>query len=61
MTIDIQISDRQRKAVEKIARLRKYFGKERPEIYEWTTADESIDFAGMTDEQVASYLEANRD
>src|SRR5260370_25576543 len=51
------MSRRQRKAVEKTERLRKYFGEDSPRINEWTPSDEGLDFATMSDEDVARYLE----
>jgi hypothetical protein len=54
----VDISPTQQKRVNKIARLRQYFqGVDSPEIYEWTPAtDEQLDFAQMTDDQIAAYL-----
>jgi hypothetical protein len=53
----VDISPRQRKAVEKIKRLREYFsGQDSPLIYEWTPSDEELDFATMSDEDIAQYL-----
>jgi len=51
------ISPNQRKRVEKIGRLLKYFSEDSPRIYEWTPTDEELDFATMSDEGVAQYLE----
>ena len=47
----------QRKRAEKIERLRTYFNEYSPRTYEWTTSDEELDFANMSDEDVARYLE----
>ena len=41
----LTISATQQKRTEKMERFRKYFGPERPEIYEWTTTDENLDFS----------------
>jgi hypothetical protein len=50
----------QRNRVEKIARLRKFFGPDdRPEIYEWGIADLKINFTRMSDREVVDYLKAN--
>lgn len=50
------MSLRQTKSVEKIKRLREYFREDSPEIYEWTPSDETLDFATMSDDDVAEYL-----
>ena len=50
------ISPRQRNMAEKIERLRKYFSEDSPRIYEWTPSDEALDFANMSDQDVAEYL-----
>ncbi|HEY3987827.1 MAG TPA: hypothetical protein VGM02_00920 [Acidobacteriaceae bacterium] len=55
----LTISATQQKRTEKIERFRRYFGTERPEIYEWTTTDESLDFSTMSDDEVAEYLKKN--
>lgn len=53
----MDMSPRQRKAAEKIKRLREYFsGQDSPLIYEWTPSDEELDFVTMSDEDVAEYL-----
>jgi hypothetical protein len=57
--MDVEMSSRQRKTVEKIERLRAYFKSDRPEIYEWSVEDEAIDFVGMSDQGVTDYLAKN--
>jgi hypothetical protein len=52
----VEISETQRKRVAKVERLRKYFGTDRPEIYEWTPMDEKLEFATMSDVDLAKYL-----
>jgi len=53
----VEISDTQQKRVDKIERLRRYFGSDRAEIYEWDPKlDEQLDFKAMTDEEVTKYL-----
>lgn len=55
-TLEISISKAQEKRVEKIARLREYFKADTPEIYEWSSSDEQLDFALMADPEIAAYL-----
>jgi len=54
----VEISPTQQKRVDKIARLRQYFGQgeDRPEIYGWDTTDDSIDFKAMSDKEIGEYL-----
>lgn len=55
--MDAVTSPTQRKRLEKIARLRKYFGNVySPRIYEWEITDEPLDFARMNDGEIAAYL-----
>lgn len=54
------MSETQKKRVEKIERLRRYFKTDRPEIYEWDVTDEMIDFKSMSDSEVSEYLERNK-
>jgi hypothetical protein len=56
--VGIEISSSQQKRVEKIARLREYFGNDCPEIYEWSVEDERLDFKLMSDYEVSEYLKA---
>jgi len=58
--MDVGMSSRQRKSLEKAERLRDYFKSDRPEIYEWVVEDEAIDFASMSDQDVAAYLAKSR-
>ena len=51
------ISPSQKRRREKIARLQKYFHEYRPRTYEWTPTDDGLDFASMSDEDVARYLD----
>ena len=44
----VEMSNSQRKRIEKIKRLRLFFGADdRVEIHEWSIADENLDFSGM--------------
>jgi hypothetical protein len=56
----VDMSPTQRKRIEKIERLRRYFKSEdRPESYEWSAGkDENLDFSSMTDDEVTAYLNA---
>jgi hypothetical protein len=56
----LTISATQQKRTEKMERFRKYFGTERPEISEWTTTDENLDFSAMSDDDIAEYLKKTR-
>jgi hypothetical protein len=54
------MSPTQRKRLEKISRLRRYFSEDDPRVYEWSPAmDETLDFASMSDGDVEQYLRAN--
>ena len=50
------MSPGQGKRLEKMARLRKYFSEDSPQIHEWKPSDEKLDFAAMSDEDVTLYL-----
>jgi hypothetical protein len=53
----MDISQTQQKGVAKIARLREFFAPEdRPEIYEWSIADEKLEFQLMTNQEVEEYI-----
>jgi hypothetical protein len=53
----VEMSVTQRKRLEKIERLKEYFGHDWPEIYVWHPAvDEALDFKAMSDKEVAKYL-----
>ncbi len=53
----VEPSATQRKRAEKVERLRRFFGADnRVEIYEWSPADENLDFSGMSDEAIEEYL-----
>ena len=54
--MEVEISETQRKRASKVERLRKYFGSDLPEIYEWTPMDEKLEFATMSDDDLAKYL-----
>jgi hypothetical protein len=55
--MSIDISENQQKRVAKVARLREYFaGEDRPEIYEWSIADEKFTFQLMTNQEIEQYL-----
>jgi hypothetical protein len=56
----LTISATQQKRTEKTKRFLKYFGTERPEIHEWTTTDENLDFSAMSDDDIAEYLKETR-
>lgn len=57
--MQVEMSVTQRKRVEKIERLRLYFGTDRPEIYEWNPAvDEALDFKPMTDAEITEHLKS---
>ena len=53
----VEMSATQRKRVEKIERLRRFFRADnRLEIHEWSVADEKLKFSGMSDSAVEEYL-----
>jgi hypothetical protein len=53
----LEISATQQKRVDKIERLRLYFGTDRPEIYTWACeTDELLDYSTMSDEEVAKHV-----
>lgn len=54
--MSLDISATQKKRVERIERLRSYFGEEKPEIYEERPSDAELDFTNMSDGEVAEYL-----
>lgn len=56
--MDAVTSPTQRKRLLKIERLRRYFaGVDSPVIYDWDPAtDEQLDFAAMSDAEIAAYL-----
>ena len=56
----VEISPTQQKRVEKVARILKYFGTERPEVYEWSVGDEDFDFKTMSDAEIAAYLKKSK-
>ncbi len=55
----VEISDTQRKRVEKVERLRTYFKADAREIDEWSPSDETLDFKGMSDADVRAYLDGS--
>jgi hypothetical protein len=54
--MSLEMSATQQKRVEKIERLRKYLGSDRPEIHEWSPADEQLSFREMSDSEIKIYL-----
>ena len=54
------ISRTQQRRVEKVERLRKYFGHDSTEVHGWSADDEETDFKRMSDAQVAEYLKKKR-
>jgi hypothetical protein len=46
--------------VEKIKRLRKYLDEDHAQVYGWSPSDEALDFAAMSDKEVADYLNRKR-
>jgi hypothetical protein len=53
----LQMSETQQKRVDKIERLRLYFGTDRPEVYVWNPAtDELLDYSTMSDREVAEHV-----
>jgi hypothetical protein len=54
--MEMNISTTQQKRVEKVTRLREYFGTDKPEIYAWSVEDEKLDFKLMTNQEIEVYL-----
>jgi hypothetical protein len=52
----MEMSVTQQKRVNKIERLKKYFGSDCPEIYEWSPTDEHLSFTEMSDSEIKIYL-----